>query len=65
MFSGLMATGPVAKSGLANVKMCVFLCVAFGVACFGGALGAVVVAEYLGEPGEAAVRLLLGLASIG
>ncbi len=61
MFSGLMATGPVAKSGLANVKMCIFLCVAFGIACFSGAVGAVLVAEHLGEWGEAFIRLLLGL----
>ncbi len=61
MFSGLMATGPVCRTGLANLKMCIFLCVAFGIACFSGALGAVVVAEHLGEWGEAAIRMLLGL----
>jgi len=61
MFSGLMATGPVMRSGLANFKMVVFLCVAFSIAAFSGAQGAVVVAALLGEWGEALVRLLLGL----
>ena len=61
MFSGLMATGPVMRSGLANLKMCIFLCVAFAVAAFSGAQGAVIVAAHLGEFGEGLVRMLLGL----
>ncbi len=61
MFSGLMATGPVMRSGLANLKMCIFLAVAFALAAFSGAQGAVIVAAHLGEWGEGLVRLLLGL----
>jgi len=61
MFSGLISTGPFMRSGLANMRICVFLCVAFGIAAFGGAQGAILVAEHLGDLGEGLVRLALGL----
>ncbi len=61
VFSGLIATGTVMRSGLANLKMVIFLCVAFGAAAFTGALSAIWVASYLGDTGEALVRLLLGI----
>ena len=60
MFSGLVSTGPFMKGGLANLKICIFCAAAYGVGAFGGAQGAIYVAEHLGETGEGLVRLALG-----
>jgi hypothetical protein len=61
MFSGLVSTGPFMKGGLANLKICIFCAAAYGVGAFGGAQGAIYVAQHLGETGEGLVRLALGV----
>lgn len=61
MFSGLVSTGPFMRRGLANLRICIFCAAAYGVGAFIGANGAILVAERLGEGGEGAVRLVLGL----
>ncbi len=61
MFSGLVSTGPFMKGGLANLKICIFCAAAYGVGAFGGAQGAILVAQHLGETGEGFVRLALGI----
>jgi hypothetical protein len=61
MFSGLVSTGPFMKGGLANLKICIFCAAAYGVGAFGGAQGAIFVAQHLGETGEGLVRLALGV----
>ncbi len=60
MFSGLTSTGGVMRSGLANLKVCVYACVAYGVGAFAGSLGAIRFAALMGEAGEGIVRLALG-----
>jgi uncharacterized membrane protein YfcA len=49
------------KGGLANLKICIFCAAAYGVGAFGGAQGAIYVAQHLGETGEGLVRLALGV----
>ncbi|MBT8368242.1 MAG: sulfite exporter TauE/SafE family protein, partial [Deltaproteobacteria bacterium] len=61
MFSGLVSTGPFMKGGLANLRICIFCAAAYGVGAFGGAQGAIYVAQHLGETGEGLVRLALGV----
>lgn len=61
MFSGLISTGPFMKSGLANLRICIFCAAAYGVGAFTGAQGAIYVAKHLGETGEGLVRLALGI----
>jgi len=61
MFSGLVSTGPFMKRGLANLRLCVLLAVSYGIGAFLGATGAIVVAESMGDAGEAVVRLALGV----
>lgn len=61
MFSGLVSTGPFMRRGLANLKLCVLLAASYGIGAFLGATGAIVVADSMGESGEAVVRLALGV----
>jgi len=61
MFSGLISTGPFMRGGLANLRICIFCAAAYGVGAFVGAQGAIYVAQNLGEAGEGAVRLALGI----
>lgn len=61
MFSGLISTGPFMKSGLANLKICIFCISSLSVGAFVGAQGAVVLAEKMGETGDGIVRLSLGI----
>lgn len=61
MFSGLISTGPFMRSGLSNLRLSIFLCVAFGIGAFSGAQGAILVAEHMGDTGEGLVRLMLGV----
>ncbi len=61
MFSGLVSTGPFMRSGLANLRICVFCAAAYGVGAFVGAQGAIYVAKYLGATGEGFVRMALGI----
>jgi hypothetical protein len=61
MFSGLISTGPFMRRGLANLKICILAATAYGIGAFGGAQGALLVAEHLGATGEGLVRIVLGL----
>ncbi|MBI4878268.1 MAG: sulfite exporter TauE/SafE family protein [Planctomycetes bacterium] len=61
MFSGLVSTGPFMRLGLSNLRMCIYGAAAYGVGAFVGAQGAILVAKHLGESGEGAVRLALGI----
>ncbi|MFC1994573.1 sulfite exporter TauE/SafE family protein [Chloroflexota bacterium] len=61
MFSGLVSTGPFMRRGLANLKLCLLCCSALAIGTFLGALGAIWVAESLGESGEGVVRMALGV----
>lgn len=61
MFSGLVSTGPFMKRGLANLKLCILLAASYGIGAFLGAQGALLVAESMGEAGEAVIRLALGV----
>ena len=61
MFSGLVSTGPFMKGGLANLRISIFCAAAYGVGAFGGAQGAIIVAQHLGEAGEGLIRLALGV----
>ena len=60
MFSGLVSTGLFMKTGLANLKICIFCAAAYGVGAFAGAQGAILVAQHLGATGEGFIRLALG-----
>ena len=61
MFSGLVSTGPFMRRGLANLRIVICLVVAYSVGAFAGANGAILVAESMGEAGEAFVRIALGV----
>jgi len=65
MFSGLVSTGPFMRGGLANLRISIYCAAAYGVGAFTGAQGAIYVANNLGESGEGAIRLLLGLILAG
>ena len=60
MFSGLVSTGLFMKTGLANLKICIFCAAAYGIGAFAGAQGAILVAQHLGATGEGIIRLVLG-----
>ena len=60
MFSGLVSTGLFMKTGLSNLRICIFLAAAYGIGAFAGAQGAILVAQHLGETGEGIIRLALG-----
>ena len=60
MFSGLVSTGLFMKTGLSNLKICIFCAAAYGVGAFTGAQGAILVAQHLGATGEGIIRLALG-----
>lgn len=61
MFSGLISTGPFMRRGLSNVRIVFFCAVPISVGAMAGAYSAVVLAAYMGDRGDAIVRLLLGL----
>ena len=61
MFSGLISTGPLMKSGLGNLKVSIYCCVAYGIGAFTGAQGAIFVSKQLGATGEGFVRISLGV----
>ncbi len=61
MFTGLAATGPVMKRGLGNLRMCVLLAGSYGAGAFMGAHGAIYIWKYMGEGGEAIIRIALGV----
>ncbi|MBW1861190.1 MAG: sulfite exporter TauE/SafE family protein [Deltaproteobacteria bacterium] len=60
MFSGLVSTGPFMRSGLANLRICIFCAAAYGIGAFAGAQGAIYVAKHLGLTGEGLIRVALG-----
>lgn len=64
MFSGLISSGPFMRMGLAECKLVYYCSVPIIIGAIAGALSAVYLAEYLGETGDAIVRLLLGLALV-
>ncbi|MDY6911327.1 MAG: sulfite exporter TauE/SafE family protein [Chloroflexota bacterium] len=61
MFSGLVSTGPFMRRGLANLKLCILLAASYGIGAFLGANGAILVADSMGESGEAFIRIILGV----
>ena len=61
MFSGLVSTGPFMRKGLADVKLVFFGAVPIIVGGLAGAFAAIIMASYMGEKGDAIVRLLLGI----
>jgi uncharacterized membrane protein YfcA len=61
MFSGLIATGPLMRKGLANLRISIYCALAYSIGAYTGAQGAIIVAQRLGEAGEGFIRLLLGL----
>ena len=65
MFSGLVSTGPLMRQGLANIKLVFFGSLPIIVGGLFGAFSAIYFARYLGETGDAIVRLSLGLVLIG
>jgi uncharacterized membrane protein YfcA len=61
MFSGLISTGPFMRKGLADIKIVYFCSVPIAAGALAGAFSAVALSEYMGDTGDAVVRLLLGL----
>jgi uncharacterized membrane protein YfcA len=61
MFNALVATGPLARSGLCNIRLGVFLMIPLGVGAFTGAQGAIYVAQAFGVVGEGIIRIILAL----
>ncbi len=61
MFSGLISSGPFMRKGLAECKLVYYCSVPIIIGAIAGALSAVFLSEYLGEKGDAIVRMLLGL----
>jgi uncharacterized membrane protein YfcA len=61
MYNALVACGPLTKRGLMNLRLIWFLLVVYGIGCFGGAQGAVIIYKYLGKGGEGIIRIILGL----
>lgn len=60
MFSGLISTGLFMKTGLANLRICIYCAAAYGIGAFIGAQGAILVAQHLGATGEGVIRIALG-----
>lgn len=60
MFSGLVSTGLFMKTGLANLRICIYCAAAYGIGAFIGAQGAILVAQHLGATGEGVIRIALG-----
>ncbi len=61
MFSGLISTGPLMKSGLGNLKLAMYCNVGYGSGAYLGAQGAVLTSERLGMGGDGFVRIALGI----
>ncbi len=60
MFSGLISTGRFMQRGLANLKVCIYACVGYGIGAFIGSASAIRLAAIMGEEGEGFIRLALG-----
>jgi uncharacterized membrane protein YfcA len=61
MFNALVATGPLARTGLCNIKLGLFLMIPLGIGAFTGAQGAIFVAQAFGITGEGIIRIILAL----
>jgi len=61
MFSGLISTGIFMKKGIGNLKLSTLLTTSQGIGAFLGAQGAIIIYRYLGNQGEAFIRIILGL----
>ena len=61
MFSGLISTGLFLRKGLGHFKMCIVLVVSQGLGALLGAQSAISTAQNLGEFGEGAIRIALGV----
>jgi uncharacterized membrane protein YfcA len=65
MFNALVATGPLARTGLCNIRLGLFLMIPLGVGAFIGAQGAIFVAKAFGVVGEGIIRIILALIIFG
>ena len=65
MFSGLVSSGPLMRSGLADIKLVMFGAIPIIVGAMFGAHTAIEFAGAFGEQGDALVRLLLGITILG
>lgn len=65
MFNGLVATGPLARSGMCNLRLILFALVSYGIGAFSGAQGAIYVAKAFGPAGEGVIRIILALIMLG
>ena len=65
MFSGLVSSGPLLRKGLADIKLVFFGAVPLVLGSIVGAYSAVYFADQFGDDGDAVVRLLLGLLTLG
>jgi len=65
MFNALVATGPLARTGLCNIRLGLFLMIPLGVGAFSGAQGAIYVARAFGITGEGIIRIILALIIFG
>lgn len=61
MFSGLVSSGPLMRSGLADIKLVMFGALPIVLGAMLGAHTAIELAGAMGEQGDALVRLLLGI----
>lgn len=61
MFSGLISSGLLMKKGLGHFKMSMVLTISQGIGALIGAKSAVMTATALGESGEGAIRVALGV----
>ncbi len=61
MFSGLISTGPLMRTGLADIKIVLYCSIPIVVGAMVGAISAVYLADIMGATGDSLVRLLLGL----
>ena len=61
MFSGLVATGPFMRKGLADIKLVFLGSLPILTGGFAGSVGAIYMAQSMGDTGDSLVRLLLGL----
>lgn len=65
MFSGLVSSGPLMRSGLADIKLVMFGALPIIVGAMFGAHAAIELAGTMGEQGDALLRLLLGIVILG
>jgi len=61
MFNALVATGPLAKTGLCNIRLGLFFMIPIALGAFLGAKSAIYVAKVFGVAGEGVIRIILAL----